>query len=131
VITINTENQEWLDRDGLAYFYEKLKIYLSSKYSSILFDTTDNWNKQTSLISENKTFYVYTDHLVDGDLAIPGFKIGDGKAYLIDMPFTDELYYRHILDSTIHITQDERLAWNDKISCKLSDDNAENLVLYK
>lgn len=128
---INTENYEWLDREGLAYFFSKLKVYMSSKYLPVLFDTTEHWNNQTSLISEKNTLYVYTDYMTDENLTIPGFKLGDGKAYLIDLPFTDKVYYDHIRDQVIHITEEERILWNNKVSCKLSNVNRENLIFYK
>lgn len=128
---INTENQEWLDREGLAYFFSKLKVYMSSKYFPVLFDTTEHWNNQTSLISEKNTLYVYTDYMTDENLTIPGFKLGDGKAYLIDLPFTDKVYYDHIRDQVIHITEEERILWNNKVSCELSNVNKENLIFYK
>jgi len=128
---INTENYEWLDREGLAYFFSKLKVYMSSKYLPVLFDTTEHWNNQTSLISEKNTLYVYTDYMTDENLTIPGFKLGDGKAYLIDLPFTDKVYYDHIRDQVIHITEEERILWNNKVSCELSNVNRENLIFYK
>lgn len=128
---INTENYEWLDKEGLAYFFSKLKVYMSSKYLPVLFDTTEHWNNQTSLISEKNTLYVYTDYMTDENLTIPGFKLGDGKAYLIDLPFTDKVYYDHIRDQVIHITEEERILWNNKVSCELSDVNKENLIFYK
>lgn len=131
MITISNESFEWLDRDGLAYFLEKLKAYISNKYAAIYFDTVENWDRQTFLLSEKGALYVYTDHIVDGDLVIPGFKVGDGGAYLIDLPFTDAEYYKHIMDETIHITQAERDDWNDKISCKLDDIDDETLILFK
>ena len=128
---INTENYEWLDKEGLAYFFSKLKVYMSSKYLPVLFDTTEHWNNQTSLISEKNTLYVYIDYMTDENLTIPGFKLGDGKAYLIDLPFTDKVYYDHIRDQVIHITGEERILWNNKVSCELSDVNRENLIFYK
>ena len=43
---------------------------------------------------------------------IPGFKIGDGNAYLIDKPFlSDDIrmtLINHINNGTIHITAEER-----------------------
>ncbi len=128
---INTENYEWLDKEGLAYFFSKLKVYMSSKYLPVLFDTTEHWNNQTSLISEKNTLYVYTDYMTDENLTIPGFKLGDGKAYLIDLPFTDKVYYDHIRNQVIHITEEERILWNNKVSCELSNVNKENLIFYK
>ena len=42
------------------------------------------------MISENGAIYIYedlTESAADSDVSIPGIKIGDGNAYLIDLPF--------------------------------------------
>lgn len=81
--------------------------------AAVLSDTTENWNKKASLISELNTVYVYVDHQTKTDeegkeIWIPGIKIGDGKAYLIDLPFSDELMIAHINDLGIHVTSEEK-----------------------
>lgn len=84
----------------------------------ILQDTTANWNAKRSLVSENQCIYVYTDYReVDGEY-IPAFKFGDGNAYLIDLPFVN------------NITINEIQSWNNKVSAKISDHDAETLELY-
>ena len=99
--------------------------------SSIQYNTTNNWNSNSSLMSKANEIYVYTDYydLGDGKKGI-GVKIGDGKAYVIDLPFVDsgiaKIVEEHIDNNQIHITQAERTAWNNKISCYLS--GTENLV---
>lgn len=99
--------------------------------SSIKYNTTAGWNSQPSLVSENNIIYVYTDYydIEDGKKSI-GVKIGDGNAYLIDLPFVDsgivEMVEKHISDDEIHITNDERIAWNNKVRCYLS--GTDNLV---
>lgn len=58
---------------------------------SILYGTTQEWNSQQDLISTEGTIYIYSDYqtiTIDGvEKTIPGIKIGDGKTYLMDMPF--------------------------------------------
>ena len=94
-----------------------------------LYGTVEYWNAQPRLISQSKTIYVYTDHSQDGEgNDIPGFKLGDGMAYLIDMPFVTQNIEDHIKDTVRHITQDERNIWNDKVRCYISTDNENNLV---
>lgn len=83
--------------------------------------TTSEWNSTPGLVSEKNHIYVYTDHQTKTDeegniINIPGIKVGDGLAYLIDLPFTDTLYAEHILNKTIHIDQQERETWNNKVS---------------
>ena len=59
---------------------------------------------------------------------IPGIKVGDGNAYLIDMPFTDCLYKQHIEDTVSHITAAERTAWNNKVRCYMDTLDEERLI---
>lgn len=103
--------------------------YRSFSDTTFLYGTTKYWNAQPRLISQSKTIYVYTDHDQDGEgNDIPGFKLGDGMAYLIDMPFVTQNMEDHIKDTVRHITQDERNFWNDKVRCYISADNENNLV---
>lgn len=99
----------------------------------VLSDTTENWNKQASLISEFNTIYVYVDHQTKTDeegkeIWIPGIKIGDGKAYLIDLPFSDELMIAHINDLGIHVTPEEKEFWNNKVRTYMDIVEGEQLV---
>ena len=99
----------------------------------VLSDTTENWNKKASLISELNTVYVYVDHQTKTDeegkeIWIPGIKIGDGKAYLIDLPFSDELMIAHINDLGIHVTAEEKEFWNNKVRTYMDTVEGEQLV---
>ena len=99
----------------------------------VLSDTTENWNKKASLISELNTVYVYVDHQTKTDeegkeIWIPGIKIGDGKAYLIDLPFSDELMIAHINDLGIHVTPEEKEFWNNKVRTYMDIVEGEQLV---
>ena len=109
--------------------------------ASIYYDTTANWAKQMSLISEKGAVYIYSDYSgiigPSGDIIpIAGIKIGDGSSYLLDIPFiTDQLtsiIFRHIANNEMHITAQEREFWNHKVSSYLAgEDDLENLVLSK
>lgn len=90
--------------------------------------TTAEWAQQTSLTSEKDVIYVYTDHQTDNGKNIPGIKIGDGLAYVVDLPFVDTIYMKHITDTDIHITAEERAKWNKAITADVKSTD-ENLVL--
>lgn len=107
---------------------QTLQGYLNANLDKqILFGTTAEWNAQSQLQSETGKVYVYTDHRIDSQgNRIAGIKMGDGNAYLIDLPFQDEAIYEHIEDSTIHITAAERAFWNDKVRCYYS--SGDNLI---
>lgn len=90
---------------------------LAIQGSKIYSDTVSGWNAQTSLISEENAIYVYTDYDTDsGGNVVPGIKVGDGLAYLIDMPFVDAVMQEHIQNSVIHVTQTDKDNWNNKCS---------------
>lgn len=94
----------------------------------ILFDTEANWNAHSTLVSENEVIYVYTDHKEDSlGKAVPGFKVGDGSAYLIDIPFADAVEAEHIANTVIHVTAQDKTNWNEQISARA---DGETLVLY-
>ena len=104
---------------------------LNIKSDGILYDTVAGWASKPKLISEPNTMYVYTDYQsVDGQ-DVPGIKIGTGNAYLIDLPFIDILYARHIADNVIHITQEEREFWNNKVTAFIAPEQSDKLVLSK
>lgn len=108
----------------------------SSSTSKIYYGTKEYWNSQVSLISEKSIVYVYSDYAsktVDGNtMLIPNIKVGDGNAYLIDIPFitqsVEDLINLHIDDTIKHITEQERESWNNKVSCYINPDNLERLI---
>ena len=109
-------------------FSDVQKLYLGVRSG-----TKEYWDSQRSLIGEKNFIYVYTDHQKKTDswgrvTDIPGIKIGDGKAYLIDLPFVDDIYLSHINDSTIHVTQDEKNRWNNKVRAIVTRIDPENLI---
>lgn len=96
--------------NGLISSGESAKIYSN---------TTEVWNEQSTLISEENTFYIYTDYKIENEINIPGLKIGDGSSYLIDLPFVaageQDLtqVFQHINNTNIHISQEEKTKWNN------------------
>ena len=95
----------------------------------IYFNTTAGWAAQGGLVSQANTLYIYTDYQEDSEgNSIPGIKIGDGNAYLIDKPFLDTIYYEHVNDTDIHITAEEREFWNNKVRCYYSPLDDETVV---
>lgn len=107
---------------------------------SIFYDTTQNWNLAPQTIAEQAAIYIYSDRNVYEDevgnpIFVPGIKVGDGSSYLIDLPFVDENVIRalanHVADTTRHITQAERIFWNNKVSSYMDSVDGENLILSK
>ena len=101
---------------------ENLSIDFGAIFSGgecrVLYTTTAYWNSQPQLIAAKGYLYVYSDWKVDTQgRKIAGIKVGDGLAYLIDMPFTDQIWADHVDDVVRHITQAEREFWNNKVRC--------------
>lgn len=98
----------------------------------VYYGTVEYFNNHPSLRSEEGAIYIYWDHQKDeNDNNIPGFKVGDGNAYVIDMPFSDDLYIKHILDMTIHVTQEDKDSWNNKVTCFINPLDSENIIFTK
>lgn len=98
-------------------------------------DTTEHWNQHPDFIPLEGEAIVYTDYAktrdADGNtINVANIKIGDGKAYVVDLPF---IYAgdpagiaEHVNDFTIHVTQAEKDYWNEKLNCEL---DGETLIL--
>lgn len=122
-----------LNLRGLEYFWEKIK----QQSHGIKFGTTAYWNSRRDFIPENGEPIIYSDYAhetIDGqEVDIPNIKIGDGLAYLIDLPFIEDdlrkIVDEHISDDIIHITEQERLFWNNKVRVDPNDLSNENLIL--
>lgn len=104
-------------------------VYVVSGDCRVLYASTATWNSQPQLISRKGYIYIYSDYRQNEQgQNIAGFKVGDGSAYLIDMPFTEESLYEHIDNTVIHITQEEREFWNNKVRCFIDPLNEHNLI---
>lgn len=99
---------------------------------NVLVNTTAAWNTYPTFVAEKDIVYVYTDHKINSDgQAVPGFKVGDGKAYLIDLPFNDDIMEQHEADSEIHVSPEDREFWDNKVTAFTNADDPENLILSK
>ena len=104
------------------------RVYLGTKEltTDVQSGTTEYWNSHTDLTSIRNRIYVYTDYYIDNDgNYVPGLKIGDGNAYVVDLPFIDERFLEHIQNTQIHVTQEQKNFWNNKVSI---NDQPEFLV---
>lgn len=91
-------------------------------------DTTANWNAARGFVPMAGEIIIYTDYSsyqkeVNGQIKtilIPGIKIGDGGAYVQDLPFVDEdlrdMLMDHINNMDLHVTLGEKTFWNNKIN---------------
>lgn len=105
---------------------------------SVEMRTTAEWDAATGYIPVAGKVIVYSDHDTkqvvreeNGEnvislIPVPGIKIGDGLAYVQDLPFVDDVLSAalaaHIANGTLHTSQVEKLAWNNKLNV---DDSSE------
>lgn len=125
----------YLDKNGLIRFYQTIAGRINKKLSVVSM-TKQQWQSESMQQSEPGVLYVTTDYKTvqkDGETYnIPSFKLGDGNAYIADLPYAtvdEQTFLNHVNDTTVHITQQEREFWNNKNRCEIDDDNAECLVM--
>lgn len=97
-------------------------------------DTTANWNRYPKFIPLAGEVIVYSDrssYEQDGNIVyVPGIKIGDGHAYLIDLPFVGgsdvtPLLTRlddHEQNSLVHVSSADREKWDNKLNYSVIGD---------
>lgn len=99
-------------------------------------DTMAGWSGNANYIPQRNELIIYTDkysYEKDGETVyVPGIKMGDGTSYVVDLPFFLDAIYdafeKHIKDTTLHITSEERTFWNNKLNCVV---DGENLTLNR
>ena len=106
--------------------FSSQKIYdMYAQTGKVRFGTTAMWAETPSLIPEQGEFIVYTDrHVIDG-VAYCGVKVGDGLAYVAELPFIGDDIAQdivnhinaHINDGSVHVTASEKAFWNSKVRC--------------
>lgn len=132
IIVDNPQEGEVLTYNAAANRWENKKL----EFSNIMSGTTEYWNDKPQLIPKKDTIIIYTDYQSkeeEGNIInIPGIKIADGSAFLIDQPFVDEdirkVVSSHINNSDIHITPQEREFWNNKVRCYLDTLEQDNII---
>lgn len=94
-------------------------IYTGSSSSDIQIHTTSYWNQQISYIPPAGTLIIYSDYSILDNKEVPNFKVGDGLAYVVDLPFIEDdlraQLIEHIDNSSIHVTAQEKQNWNNKV----------------
>lgn len=105
-----TNNKIYYWHDGQ---YEELSATIP-----IMARTTAEWNSPPFIQSQYGFIYIYTDYRMEGNNYIPAIKIGDGNAYVVDMPFF-----------STGVTEQDRQRWDNKVSAAISPLDVENLIL--
>lgn len=125
--------------EDIDYITENVMALVRVGAKPIYYDTTANWNEKRSLISETGAIYIYSDYETDEvngqTIYIPGIRIGDGSSYLIDLPFlsggTSKQFVQHLSNTLLHVSDQDREFWNNKVTAFLNPADSENLILSK
>lgn len=118
---------------GLSDALENLKIRHG---------TTEHWQSDITFIPKKGQIIIYEDYSQiekEGEMInVPAFKIGDGLAFLVDLPFVnDDLrmeLINHINDINMHVSLNDRLSWNNKVTCYTEEQpelDGETLIFSK
>lgn len=104
-------------------------------------NTKAGWAANPQYLPKQGEICIYTDYTVVTDdqgrtLTYPEIKIGDGNAYLVDLPFiSDSSRYRvlqklqeHADNMDLHLRPGEREFWNNKLNYDVS---GEDLILTR
>ena len=105
-----------------------LKKYITDKgLESIRVNTTAAWSEQIDYAPPVGQLIIYTDgNVVDG-VNYPKFKVGDGNAYVVDLPFTEGEFEaaltQHLEDSTMHLSTTDRKKLENSVVLTLEGEN--------
>ena len=100
----------------------------------IHYNTTAYWNEQKNLIPHEGAIVIYSDYSKVDDIDIPNFKVGDGKAYLIDLPFANNdlraTIAEHIANDERHLTSEDRTKLSNSVTVNVQQkpDGDYNLI---
>lgn len=102
------------DKNTMAYDLNGQRFWIRN--DMVLCNTTKNWNADPQKRLEKGIIAIYSDAYSDSDgNPIPGIKIGDGLAFLIDQPFITKKYddliesfNEHVANTDIHLTVAEK-----------------------
>lgn len=109
----------------------------SSVFSGrITIDTADGWNARRTYVPIKGEIVIFSDRHVIDNVNHPGIKIGDGMAYVVDLPFfgDDEtnsimsIINDHINNAAIHVSTEDRYFWNAKLNYET---DGENLIFTR
>lgn len=82
--------------------------------------TSAEWAQLTTLVSREGEIYIYSDARSDAQgNPVPMAKVGDGNAYVVDLPFTSAVDLR--------ITDADIQNWNNKVAVRIEGDR---LIFY-
>ena len=87
---------------------------------TILCNTTNYWAQHTGFVPAKGAIVIYSDHAFVNEKSVPAFKVGDGNAYVVDLPFSNDdlraALAAHINDSSKHLSAQDRTKLGSSVS---------------
>lgn len=134
-------NPDTSSADKIAYLKDGVMTDVGTVLDQILgssasfeIHTSEEWVDAGRNISQAGVLYIYSDsyELQDGT-KIPRIKIGDGLAYISDLPFFDEKLrldlVQHIDNFDVHVTLEEKRAWWNKLNVNDSQEVLDGALI--
>lgn len=109
---------------------ERITALENGSFEGVLYGTREHWTAQVGFVPAAGTIVIYSDYAKANDKDVPNFKVGDGNAYLVDLPFSQddlrETLIQHMSNSRIHLSEEDRDKLESSISASVQE---EKLVL--
>ena len=127
-ISDSSFNPSRLPLGNVAYAASGERVVGEAIVYDIYKGSTEYWNERTTYVPKNGDVIIYEDRETIEENGVtknvPGIKIGDGNAYVVDLPFMDDAQrtrlLNHITNTDIHVTTLEKAFWNAKLNCSVS-----------
>lgn len=116
------ENQKfYLELEGLKIYDALLKKHIP------IIGTTAYFEGVKTTVPPKGQLVIFSDlyertNSEGSKITSAGIKVGDGIKTIEQLPFIDWFYWDHINDANIHVTSEQKIFWNNKISCKVDDE---------
>jgi hypothetical protein len=117
----------------------------------VRYNSTEYWIAHGDSVPEAGAIIIFYDAYHYEDQDIPGIKVGNGVTYLNNLPFINsassaqieqeieqltqeveeltETVQEHTADSTLHVSDEDRERWDNKVSVMASSTDNEELIL--
>lgn len=136
-ISLNSSNLLRVNLTGGTAEQIRMVSPVSGSFSGkISINTAAEWAQRITYIPDKGEIVIYSDRNIVGGISYPGIKIGDGMAYVVDLPFfgDDEtnrvidIINNHANNAEIHVSAEDRSFWNAKLNYEV---NGESLTFTR
>lgn len=113
---------------------KRIKGLEEASSSSILYATKAYWDRQLTFVPPRGAIIIYSDYArveVDGSgKNVPNFKVGDGNAYVVDLPFLhcdlQSALEAHIQNANAHLSDEDRQKLGSSVKASVAVQNGSN-----